>query len=326
MRRWPSKRGVDVKAVLMNSLIPVALVMVYFLKLEPMVEDLKKLAHHLCGGNQDFVWDVDARPMAIMSPTKEYMDNFDFPTNAQLSAISEAIGQTEASKRDSSVYAVWTKDITDIKVKLGYSYLQAVDSMQPNCVDMLDGPRLQYLRSLSKNQSISSCADARQWCTSVSNLPDRTPDGGLGLMTRMLCPKTCGCDDYRSDLMIDNGCPSICRNEKHPPYAAFLGKSNCTELSPAELRNSTKWQSWVSQIRAYANATGNPLHAAHQVAAEFWEFGCGAETTVKKLRMWPCWNYGDHELPFRTLGNVCPNQCKCTTSSAPHCPPACKAR
>jgi len=205
--------------------------------------------------------------------------------------------------------------------------------MQPTCEDRTE--MLQYLRFSLQNTSLSSCEDAKHWCTDVSFSWRDSLRGQVskGTMTRMICPRTCGCDDPKSDLFIVAGCPAFCSVRLHAPYKAALTASMCKD-TPISEQNSSRWKSWVRQARAFAQATNSSRDIKIARALEIVRLqGC---TQVYELvdnvnvGLNPCFTgypgktNGDLR-PFRGLAHTCPESCPCAYQASYYrdCPPAC---
>ena len=67
----PRIRGADVKSMFMSIAIPAITLLAYFTMLEPFVTTLESVKGAMCGGNQNFVWTLDKRRIAHLSPTFE---------------------------------------------------------------------------------------------------------------------------------------------------------------------------------------------------------------------------------------------------------------
>ena len=69
MPPFPRIRGADAKSMFMSISIPSITLLVYYTMLEPMVMTLESVKGAMCGGNQNFVWALDKRRIAHLSPT-----------------------------------------------------------------------------------------------------------------------------------------------------------------------------------------------------------------------------------------------------------------
>lgn len=314
MATVPQWHGVDLKAVVMSVLIPLALLVVYILMLDPMAGDLDGLYHAFCGGNKDFMWAVSKLDMAKVAPSQSYTGDFHLQQSFKTLAIEEAIrGRTSAPQ-----YAMWLSAAQDLKVEGSYTFQEALDAQNSLCKDQDEGPALHFLRDVLKDQSVNSCKDASRWCTSAL-ISERSNDGRKGIMTRALCPQTCGCFNMRSHIFVVTGCPTDCTRPSNSEHFAALQNGSCTkEPSVEELRSWPFFLTWLDQLATYAkeeNTTNKARSAAvTDTARKLWQHGCAAVSMPDVALLEPCDNWG--ALPFKTLRNLCPMACGCLKGSS----------
>lgn len=329
MPRWSHFKGIDMKSCSLLLLLPTGLLFVYITCVSPMLHDLDRLFDAYCGGNKDFAWSMSKLDIVMMAPTSKY--NGSQSTEAALSrAVGEALGQSTAADRSQMEFSIWTPSLTRLMAESRYTFQESLDTLQPLCVDMDDYlPALRYLQAIHGG-SVSNCTDAKSWCTSVSYLPDLKPDGGKGVITRALCPVTCGCFDLRSPVFLVDGCPTSCTSMANEQYVRSLRlNGSCTqEFSPDELRTFPFFASWIHQMKTYAQSKF-PVNGSYgikvlQAADSLWQHGCAAIDHHLAGDFEPCQDWGP--LPFRTLRNLCPLTCGCLrgdTETKVSCPWSC---
>ena len=69
MPSLPRLRGADAKSACMSFLIPTFTIFVYLTMLGPFVGTLTDVSVTMCGGNTDFVWQLDRRQARHVGPT-----------------------------------------------------------------------------------------------------------------------------------------------------------------------------------------------------------------------------------------------------------------
>merc|ERR1712100_279559 len=110
--------------------------------------------------------------------------------------------------------------------------------------DQMQGQIMKYVQSVFADPDIRTCADIAKWCSSPSYFPEWAPDGGRGIMARMVCPRTCECDLPNSYIFVNSGCPSFCTLDAHEPFYTFRNKSKCVQPKPQNISNWAIWIAW----------------------------------------------------------------------------------
>ena len=170
------------------------------------------------------------------------------------------------------------------------------------------------------------CADVAEYCHSSSE---------AGIRARMLCPKTCGCDNPRSPLALSlpsMGCPERC--DRTAEYKVALAPIPCEDISTDNplirefLNNmffaSDTWpqdwrlggQDWgriISELGCSYFARTTPyLNITPSFLADF---GSGVNLCVR----------GGSFFPFKGISIFCPVSCGCRAGDN-DCPDSCPAR
>ena len=258
----PRRKGLDVKAGINTCLMPIMGIVVYFTMLAPMVETLLDAQHALCGGNLDFAWGRDGRQILHTAPTASYQ-----PWNPEQQILHvKALNEVLWHQADGSLnlrYSMWQRDITSLRYTTGLPLEEVADLYNKKCEDVFPRETVytEVMRELTGNATLSSCADVKAYCKSITLMPAFQNDGGVGYLARHLCPITCGCMDPYSEFFFITGCAyeleRPCSSSKYDHLDLLASRTshildNCSQKSPESLRNWPPWFSFVSQIKSYA--------------------------------------------------------------------------
>ncbi|CAJ1450174.1 unnamed protein product [Effrenium voratum] len=323
MPSLPRFRGADAKSLSMSVLIPAVTMIIYFVMVVPMVQDLQAVNQALCGGNLAFVWAEDKRRVTLLASTSGDGWNDTEAESIRMRAILEGTSGISAGTNGSqqAAFGVWQSSISALAASsdLSLSLSTLVDMHNAGCEDLATStPMLNYLRDGLGNESIASCADAAQHCNSVSKMPEWGVDNGRGFLTRMLCSETCGCSDPAGNFILVQGCPfgagRPCSSSNKLTTA--LRSATCAEKSAAELRQNEPWTSWVETIRAFGQTSGSlsGQSEALRLAEAMWDHGCafGQNLTAQNITWGNCFEWNpSFSWDFKTLEYFCPTTCGC---------------
>merc|ERR1719310_1734154 len=94
------------------------------------------------------------------------------------------------------------------------------------------------LRDSTKNQGLTSCADAEHLCNS-----------GQHQVVRMWCPQTCGCDSIASGLFLwkaKDGCSPSCYRKTS--YKEPLNHAPCLDRPRSSLTKTGVWKRYAKGV------------------------------------------------------------------------------
>ena len=173
-------------------------------------------------------------------------------------------------------------------------------------------PSKPFCDAASGSCKAPSCSDVARYCHDNDD---------IGLRARLFCPRTCGCDDPRSSLVLANpnqGCGRNCA--RSGLYMERLQKLPCEDA----LYNDTAYNAFLDNWEAVGWTWPQ-------------DFAARAVKLSIELR-WGCWVLPWLELgaanlcveggaywPIRPLSYFCPETCGCRAGD-PHCPLTCPAR
>lgn len=323
MPSLPRWRGADSKSLFMTLVIPTLLLVVYVTMLQPMVGSLTEVQTAMCGGQTSFVWMQDQRRIMLMAPTFGGGWEVD-DESVKTIAVGEAERIGVDLEQNDTKYAIWFTDVALLATSATRSLDEILDAENPGCGDVgNEGKMLNYLQFFLKDDSIRNCSDAKRYCTSITKLPTYEGDGGVGFVTRMLCPETCGCTTPAGEFMNVQGCSYGAQNrpcQLHNTWRTVRRESVCKERSAAELRDLPQWAAWVEQLRLYSRSDADlkGKAEAEKLAQAMWDYGCqfGANLTAEGIDYGSCttWNTNVFEFEMKTLENICPETCTCNTN------------
>ncbi|OLQ15149.1 hypothetical protein AK812_SmicGene602 [Symbiodinium microadriaticum] len=257
------------------------------------------LSTALCGGKQNFVWVEDPLRMVSVAETWAY-DSADqtvrnaHERNPLYIIVNDVVTHDiNGTARLGSWQKMQDKRALDAWAEVSLS--EAVDEIQPECQDAgSNHPGWYYLENILRRRHDEegppppignlNCQTVARYCTSVSLETTWAPDDGRGIMTRMLCPDTCGCWSSVSPRLINTGCPTTCRaydltgeSYKMTGRTSEFARFNCSEdMSLANINRDYPgvWEAWVEQLRAYSVVSGEAATQVAEIADEMEEYGC----------------------------------------------------
>ena len=227
-------------------------------------------------------------------------------------------------EQNDTSYGIWFTDVALLATAASRDLDEVLDAENPACGDLAnEGKMLNYLRFFLKNDSIRNCSDAVGYCDSVTKIPTLEGDGGLGFVTRMLCPDTCGCNTPAGEFMDVQGCSYGGSSRPcllHDRWRDVRRESVCKEKSAEELRQLPQWAAWVEHIRSYARSDADLKGKAEawKLAQAMWDYGCkfGDNMSAEGIDYGSClnWNSGVFEFKLKTMENICPETCNCNNN------------
>ncbi|CAK9069374.1 unnamed protein product [Durusdinium trenchii] len=320
MPSMPRLRGADAKSVCMSIFIPALTIFVYFTMLGPMVATLEEVSLAMCGGNQDFVWDLDPRGVVLMSPTPG--GGFTEDTSIKSLAVDEAQEVGIALGVNDTQYSIWLQDVTQLSGVAVLTLAESLDLNNPQCIDLASDGYLTYLRFLLGDATIQGCEDVINDCGSFTRMPEYQLDGGKGWAARMLCSQTCGCQDPASGQISVQGCPygagRPCASTE--AFQDFKKQGVCIEKNASSLQANPNWVQWINSIRAYGEMSADLAGKAEalKIAQAMWDYGCGfgAELAAQNVSWGTCFGWNStFEWEFKTVEAFCPVSCQCSANT-----------
>eukprot|EP00913_Durusdinium_trenchii_P022383 g21027.t1 len=319
MPSMPRLRGADAKSVCMSIFIPALTIFVYFTMLGPMVATLEEVSLAMCGGNQDFVWDLDPRGVVLMSPTPG--GGFTEDTSIKSLAVDEAQEVGIALGVNDTQYSIWLQDVTQLSGVAVLTLAESLDLNNPQCIDLASDGYLTYLRFLLGDATIQGCEDVINDCGSFTRMPEYQLDGGKGWAARMLCSQTCGCQDPASGQISVQGCPygagRPCASTEAFQDGRFCG-FNCLGVGASE-KLTLNWGSCTG-MQAYGEMSADLAGKAEalKIAQAMWDYGCGfgAELAAQNVSWGTCFGWNStFEWEFKTVEAFCPVSCQCSANT-----------
>ena len=205
------------------------------------------------------------------------------------------------------------EDTLDLQFELDLQIRGAVgDAVSRDACGGSCPPSKPFCDATTKSCIAPSCADVARYCHDNDD---------IGLRARLFCPRTCGCDDPRSSLVLANpnqGCGRNCR--RTGSYMDRLQAIPCEDV----VYNDTAYNAYLDNWEAVGWTWPQ-------------DFAASAVSLSLQLR-WGCWVLpwlelgptnlcveGGANWPIRPLSYFCPATCGCRAGD-PHCPLTCPPR
>lgn len=294
--------------------------------LVPTMASMNEAYHWLCGGQLDFVYEVDA--LGRMSFSKTSLDKGMIGAEeARLEIVSQVVNADDQAFGRYTGYPFHvTKDRKSIAdfvpiqrlLDIGKRKTAQIVKTKGACIDDTGLDIGGDLYVVTGDLSISNCSGVAPYCLQT----------GIPLV-RMLCPQTCGCSSPTSGLMRpranpnswagEDGCPVACYRSL--AWNASMGALPCVDTSAKQLRAGRGWAGLIESLKQkmqYLQLDRHLRNASHLLDL-MWTEGCGSIEQSRVLV----------EFCRGGLAAFCPVACRCTASSASResmCPPACASR
>mmetsp|Transcript_67827 Transcript_67827/g.107555 ORF Transcript_67827/g.107555 Transcript_67827/m.107555 type:complete len:744 (+) Transcript_67827:105-2336(+) len=289
-----------------------------------VVQDVEEVYEGLCGYNLDFVYVMDPggafvthkTPAHPPEVTETYRYQAIFQAITDLNAISQNV---EMSLTDSAagLYVSPLSLAERPKVSIG----KRMAELNPQCVDN-SGPLqglsvwpADFTRILVKDAlagegvSVNLCGDASEYCNA---------DNLAGVRMRQWCPRTCGCHEPNSSLVltsIDGGCPPPCRYETS--FSDYIKQAPCVDAKA----NSTAFGTYISGLQSLQWSYRNNVVWYPKIGLwiqQLLEYGC------KGHSLGPFGDLcGDNVFKLKPFTLLCPETCGCPMQQAEGHPRLC---
>jgi len=272
-----------------------------------------------CGGNRNFV--VGSHPhLEVIWSTKATPD-----TGTVWSVVGPDDGRyvgksmNEIISGGNVTMSQELPSIAALQERLSLRMSQLPDVLF-TCSDSTTEQRKVYWQSLKQSVAITpkSCADVQDYCDISNN---------TGIVARMLCPQTCGCDSLVSGQAFAVGCPKEQCKTKNSYWHA-LEDVPCNDTAktspPGPLWNN--WTRYWNASHAYwkDQLTAGIVKEAVEnlkLAERALKNGCEG---VKKDRKKLCESTVHVTEPmFLPINAFCPSMCDCVETPVDSCPMSC---
>ena len=148
----------------------------------------------------------------------------------------------------------------------------------------------------------------------------------MGILSRLLCPETCGCSDFTSTLLFigtNDGCPQSCGKK----CKEKLKHAQCTDTQPDD-------RAFAALAVALVNFTTNGVaerfspHWVLSAVTQLSKFGCGhlsdfsANLSVVPSLCTGGLSLADGGYILKSMAPFCPRACSCKQGME-NCPSTC---
>jgi len=264
--------------------------LMFWWKALPVAWHMNHISDAMCSEPQDFVYTINDVGLIVTSSTDEKHER-------STAVISSLMAEGDAKKVPDSDAGLFVDTLDDIRLWEGKTVPETVAEIYARfggdgCADIVltDAPALgANLRRVAQNDSLSSCTEALPYCDSV-------------ILSRVLCPQTCGCGAPKSGLWLsgqDEGCSEPCSKERHD--IGLHKFTSCSDEAQAELQSSAAWQRLTKSL-----ARSSDDFAI--IAKDLMELGCNAIANVSATaRSTLC----DGDMHVGGVADFCPISCGC---------------
>lgn len=301
--------------------------------LVPQLHYLEEARKALCAGEKDFVFTTSHFPPGIFwAPTASMGDN---------------TGEKQEYAKELVKFVVHHEypDLTKLH-RLGHIYggLFSLDSLSRwsvaessyranmRCQDFdsgnLFGPAQRHAYFGKLNDAMGVRIEG---CKDTEIKAHCNFDTLAGELVRSVCPRTCGCHLYFSDLILTrsvSGCPASCNEWEHE---RLIREYNCTDVPKDILARSPWWVKFAHQVENSSVDSKWPIwlrRHTEKLKVLMLAHGCGViENFLNGYGLDLCEETGEREfLPFHTFRLTCPLSCRCPWKGfgdRKHCPNRC---
>lgn len=289
---------VELRTWISFMVVPAMPFFIFWVRTMPMLNDMREVKRWLCQEPLDFAYGIDQFHLVQVHPTVGDETYAEVASTALMEVFTKGSLDNLTRSNDPRDWKL------DIQSAIALADRHLVDKYNPYCEDLLKD--VSSLTPLQQHVNLvwgpNTCETAANECRSMNK--------ANGLMTRALCPATCGCARYDDDgpfHTLDYGCPTACKRK--PGWVNFLQTRPCLNMNVAELKASSFWLTWTQYLtEAKEGWLGEALLSK---GCDFIQVVTAEEI---KTQMTKTICKGTMENGLKPLEAVCPELCRCAAN------------